>query len=234
MGGGQRIELWQAALSWLLERPAITRSPWLGDRARVEEVLIELYLLGERPTPEETRVYAESLGASSAWAREVAKLWRQRLKDPMRQPKELRRSTQWRHTFLVPEEAAAEHGLTPVGERLVEALRAAAADFLEQAERDPGAKSTALAWELVEALSSALRIWAETRDAVEDVSWPSSIPSRRRARIVPFTSWRTKTGKAASEERLKALRAEWEKETERMGSEWFEGSEGTENQTEPT
>lgn len=58
--------LWQAVLDWLRRHP-VAAEPWLRDRARIDETSAELFILGERPSVTDVRVYLAAAGASDEW-----------------------------------------------------------------------------------------------------------------------------------------------------------------------
>ena len=79
--------LWQLALAKLSEHP-LTRELWPRDRPRLDETLLELFLLGERPSVSEVRTFLAGLGTSDVLAREAVVRWRRRLKNPGWRPRE--------------------------------------------------------------------------------------------------------------------------------------------------
>jgi hypothetical protein len=166
------VELWRVALEYLREHPS-TSEPNGRDRALVDALLVELYILGERPLICEVRRALADLGTGESWSSAVIVRWRKRLEGPTWRPRELMRNGGWVRPFVVLESLVAKHGLRPIPERLVDALLVAAADYVRCAEADPTAAATSQEAALYALTAGAVRLWALSRDAVDGLSWPS-------------------------------------------------------------
>ena len=55
--------LWKPVLAKLSEHP-LMRELWPRDRPRLDETLLELFVLGERPSVREVRAFLAEIGAS--------------------------------------------------------------------------------------------------------------------------------------------------------------------------
>lgn len=208
------MELWQAAIEWL-RRTGVTAEPWGQDRGRVEEVFAELYVLGERPSANEVRAYLESLGiAAGRWGREVLRLWRKRLRRPTVR---LRKRSSWAYPFAVLDSLVETHGLRPIDERLLDALAAAASEYLWLAESEPGSPRVDEARAVLELTSQAVDWRGLSRDRPDDRGWPS-VTSRRRGPDT-FAEHHTRAGGTRRREREERLRRKYEADFP-AGREW--------------
>jgi hypothetical protein len=75
--------------------------------------------------------------------------------------------------FYVLDELVKEHGLRAIPDRLVDALRASASDYMHRAQKEPAAKATQEAAAFFALTAGAVRLWALSQDAVEGIPWPS-------------------------------------------------------------
>ena len=193
--------LWQAALEYLRGHDSAS-DPAGRDRPLVDGLLVELYVLGERPSVDEVRDYLDAAGVPDGpWRRGIIRVWRDRLKHPTRRS---RRIGGWEYPFVVPETLAAELGLRPVPDRLAEAASEAAGNYMRCAATDPGAEETPTAAELHEITAFAVRLWALSRDRIDGVDWPSVIRVPRPARD-NLAEYATNTGRAREEARIEAM-----------------------------
>lgn len=110
------MTLWQAVIEFIVTC-GVTSEPWGRDKSRIEELFAQLYLLGERPSPDDLQAYMRERWPQqrSPWQNEIIKLWRKRLKNPTHQPASVRKATGWSHLFTIPEMLVEKHGLTPIG-----------------------------------------------------------------------------------------------------------------------
>lgn len=193
--------LWQEAIAFLggfLQ----AREPLDRDRGPVEELLAELYLLGERPSADELRSYVQSLRPRPPreWEDAVIELWKRRLKKPAFHPPSTNSDRGWAYPFGVPESCAADHGLTPIPERLASAISDAALAYVEQMERQPESQEALDAAGVFELTARAVRLYALSRDRVDDRGFPS-VTKRPRGRDNLYEQW-TRVGRARAEARL--------------------------------
>jgi hypothetical protein len=194
--------LWQVTLDFLRRHPSAA-DPNGVDRGRIDDLLVELYVLGERPTVADVRAYFDATGlAESRRAARMVTVWTERLARPTRRH---RAAQGWLYPFAVPEQLASEHGLEPVAPRLARALAAAAADHLAHAEVEPAGDAARNADRLFTITSNAVRLYALSRDRVEDDRRPSSFPSI----VVVYKTWldslaerETRSGRARAEAKL--------------------------------
>jgi hypothetical protein len=199
------VELWQATIGFL-RTAGVTSEPWGRDRGRVEELLAELYLLGERPSVEEVRVYLDSLGiAAGHWGREIVRLWRKRVRRP---GVRLKGRGGWVYPFAIPDGLVEEHGLRSVDERLLDALAAASTDYLRLAEAEPGSPRVDEARALLHLTAQAVDWRGLSRDRAHDHGWPSVTLWRRGPDT--FAEYHTRAGEARRREREERLRREYE------------------------
>ncbi len=115
--------LWKPVLAKLSEHP-LMRELWPRDRPRLDETLLELFVLGERPSVREVRAFLAEIGASEVLRREVGVRWRKRLKNPGWRPRELIRSgSGWATPFYLPDLVVRENALRDISDRLGQADR---------------------------------------------------------------------------------------------------------------
>lgn len=185
--------LWRLAIDYLRSHPS-TSHPTGVDRRRVEQILAELYVLGERPTVDDVRAYFDEQGVgATGWSKDLVRVWRDRLKNPTRRH---RGRSGWLYPFNVFDYLVTEHGLRSVDARIVEALAAAAADYLDRAERDPAAPETRRAEELFVVTQGAVRLRAMAHDrATDDTDWPS-IVTRYKTWYDNVSGYATRAGRA--------------------------------------
>lgn len=192
--------LWQAALDYLRRHPSAS-DPAGRDRPLVDGLFVELYVLGERPSVDEVHDYLCAAGVPEGpWRRGLIRVWRDRLEHPARRS---RRIGGWAYPFVVPETLVAELGVRSVPDRLADAARAAAADYMLRAGVEPGADETHTAGELHEITSFAVRLWALSRDRIDGVEWRS--PVQWPKATADIAEYATRTGRARAELRVEAL-----------------------------
>jgi hypothetical protein len=202
-----RPELWRVALLFL-QRGGLTSEPWGRDQARVDDLLAELYVLGERPSVDEMRSALAEFGAGGLWAKTITARWAKRVARPTWRPRALAHlGTGWVRPFCIPEQLVNDHGLRSVSERLVDALDASASDYMRHAATDPATQQTQDAAALFGLNAGAVRLWALSQDAVEGMSWPSVLSCALGRRDNLFGQW-TNAGRALERERLDRWRAE--------------------------
>ncbi len=199
--------LWKPVLAKLSEHP-LTRELWPRDRPRLDETLLELFVLGERPAVSEVRAFLAGIGASEVLAREVAVRWRKRLKNPAWRPRELIRSGPgWVTPFYLPDLVVCENALRDISDRLGQAIAVAASDYMQRSTSDPSSVGTSIEAAVFGLTAAAVRLWSLSQDSVEDIGWPS-ILSRS---LMPGDSlarhW-TNSGRAREQERLDRWSAE--------------------------
>jgi hypothetical protein len=206
---GAEPPLWQLVLDWLRDDNPLASEPWIRDRARIDETLAELYLLGERPPVAEVGSFLRETGAEDAWARDVSDRWRKRLANPSWRPRELARSgAAWVLPFYASDRVTREHGLRSVPERLAASLESAALDYMRKAAADPASAGASAEAQVFALTARAVRLWALSRDSVSDVGWPSVMShglSRRDKNLVRHL---TNAGRALEREELDRYAAE--------------------------
>jgi hypothetical protein len=143
----------------------------------VRQVLWELHLLGERPSPSDVLAAASPTGPPhSLWAVGVKSLWAERLRNPDRA---VRGSGGWAYPFVIPEQVVNQHALASVGEHLAGQLDLAANEYAAALR---GEMEDDELWRLdrrVALQSTALRVWGQTvlsRRHASDVLGGLSIP----------------------------------------------------------
>jgi hypothetical protein len=165
--------LWKLVLAKLSEHP-LMRELWPRDRPRLDETLLELFLLGERPSVPEVRAFLVEIGATEVLRREVGVRWRRRLKNPGWRPRELIRSGPgWLTPFYLPDLVVREHALRDISERLGEAIAVAARDYMQRSAREPSSVGTSVEATVFGLTAAAVRVWSLSQDSVEDLGWPS-------------------------------------------------------------
>lgn len=199
--------LWKPVLAKLSEHP-LMRELWPRDRPRLDETLLELFVLGERPSVREVRAFLVEIGASDVLRREVGVRWRKRLKSPGWRPRELVRSgSGWATPFYLPDLVVRENALRDVSDRLAQAIAVAAGEYMQRSASDPSSVGTSVEATVFELTAAAVRLWSLSQDSVEDIGWPSILsrsltPSDNVAR-----HW-TNSGRAREQERLDRWAAE--------------------------
>jgi hypothetical protein len=171
--------LWRRVVEWLRSVGLIEVWPEGRDRARVREVLFEVYLLGERPNVAEVREAIRQKNPD--WAREVAQLWTLRLRKPHQVPK----LGGWRYPFYVPAEIL---GRSAVADRLVVQVEHSAAAYARLIAEGATARELVEADASLRLQTDALRVWGQTH-----VTWKNydgddvwgRIPSRARPLVGP-------------------------------------------------
>jgi hypothetical protein len=192
--------LWKPVLEKLSEHP-LTRELWPRDRPRLDETLLELFVLGERPSVSEVHAFLAEIGASEVLAREAAVRWRKRLKNPGWRPRELIRSGPgWVTPFYIPDLVVRENELLNISDRLAHAIAVAARDYMQRSASDPSSVGTCVEATVFGLTAGAVRMWSLSQDSVEDLGWPSILsnsltPSDNLAR-----HW-TNSGRAREQER---------------------------------
>jgi hypothetical protein len=154
-------ELWREAIRWM-RSGGMTTEPWPKgrDRARVRMLLWELYLLGERPTPEEIRIAGGRDGKATTWSRAVADLWRDRTSSPLQIPFG---DQSFRHPFIIPALEIEKNGLDSIESRLA-AQVVSATERYEEALATGASEDDVLELEAILSLQvHALRVWGETQ-----------------------------------------------------------------------
>lgn len=193
--------LWKPVLAKLSEHP-LMRELWPRDRPRLDETLLELFVLGERPSVREVRAFLADIGASEVLRREVGVRWRKRLKNPGWRPRELIRSgSGWATPFYLPDLVVRENALRDISDRLGQAVAVAARDYMRRSASDPSSVGTSVEATVFGLTAGAVRLWSLSQDSVEDIGWPSILsrsltPSDNLAR-----HW-TNSGRAREQERL--------------------------------
>ena len=165
--------LWKPVLAKLSEHP-LMRELWPRDRPRLDETLLELFVLGERPSVREVRAFLVEIGASDVLRREVGVRWRKRLKSPGWRPRELVRSgSGWATPFYLPDLVVRENALRDVSDRLAQAIAVAAGEYMQRSASDPSSVGTSVEATVFELTAAAVRLWSLSQDSVEDIGWPS-------------------------------------------------------------
>jgi hypothetical protein len=170
----QSTPLWPLVVKEM--RRTLTHEPWGRDRARVREILWDLYLLGERPTPEEIRTEA----GDGRWGREVARLWAERLRNPTRN---IRERSGWHHRFVVIEGVLKEEGLPPIEDWLARQAGIAAHAYAKAISADSPEDELRRAENIFRLQTRALRVWGQTREALrhdEEIFGRLSLPRHQR------------------------------------------------------
>jgi hypothetical protein len=199
------VTLWQAAVEFIV-KSGVTAEPWGRDKGRVEELFAQLYLLGERPSAVEVRTYMRERWPQQGrhWQDTIVRLWRKRLSKPAHQPASVRRTTGWSYPFTIPEMLAQKHDLGSVGDMLLAALDTAARSYLQAVEEDPSRASGSEVAAIYGLTAQAVRLWALSRDRIEDLPWPSvTKPPRARDNLVVYA---TNTGREQEGLRIKRFR----------------------------
>ena len=199
--------LWKPVLVKLSEHP-LTRELWPRDRPRLDEPLLELFLLGERPSVSEVRAFLAELGTTDVLAREAAVRWRRRLKNPGWRPRELIRSGPgWATPFYVPDLVVRENALRGISDRLVQAIGVAAGDYMQRSASDPASVGTSVEATVFGLTAAAVRLWSLSQDSVKDVGWPSILSRSVTPSDTLARHW-TNSGRAREQERLDRWAAE--------------------------
>jgi hypothetical protein len=204
-----RPELWRLALQFL-QRAGLTREPWGRDQALVDDLLAELYVLGERPSVDDVRLALEEMGAGGTWAKVIAARWSKRVARPTWRPRAVAQlGAGWDGPFYVLDELVREHELRSISERLGDALHLSALDYMRRAATDPAAHETRDAAALFALSAGAVRLWALSQEAVKGMSWPSVLSCALSRRDSLLSQW-TNAGRALERERLERWRARQE------------------------
>jgi len=117
----------------------------------------------------------------------------------------MRSGSGWRRPFYVLDQLATEHGLRPIPDRLVDALAAAAHNYMRLSATDLAAANTGDAAAVFGLTAGAVRLWSLTQDAVEDASW-SSVLSFALFRHDNLGGFWTNAGRAREREQLERYR----------------------------
>jgi hypothetical protein len=151
--------LWELTVS-SLRHAGVTREigPRGRDRDRVRQILWELYMLGERPSPTEIRVFGGVDGVPTTWSRHVADLWRERLSDPTR----TMRHSHWARAFGYPAGIIERHSLESVERRLGRELVRATDEYVLALESVAPLERLQELDDLVRLQALALRTWGQT------------------------------------------------------------------------
>jgi hypothetical protein len=193
--------LWKPVLAKLSEHP-LTRELWPRDRPRLDEALLELFVLGERPSVSEVRAFLADIGASEVLAREAAVRWRKRLKNPAWRPRELIRSGPgWVTPFYLPDLVVRENALQGISDRLGQAIAVAARDYMQRSTSDPSSVGTSVEATVFGLTAAAVRLWSLSQDSVDDIGWPSILSRSVTPNDNLARHW-TNSGRALERERL--------------------------------
>ncbi len=199
--------LWKLVLTKLSEHP-LMRELWPRDRPRLDETLLELFLLGERPSVSEVRGFLAEIGASPVLAREARVRWRRRLENPGWRPRELIRSGPgWATPFYLPDLVVHEHALRDISDRLGQAVAVAARDYMQRSASDPSSVGTSVEGTVFGLTAAAVRLWSLSQDSVDDLPWPSILSRSLTPHDTLSGHW-TNSGRAREQERLDRWAAE--------------------------
>jgi hypothetical protein len=199
--------LWKLVLAKLSEHP-LTRELWPRDRPRLDETLLELFVLGERPSVSEVRGFLAEIGASPVLAREARVRWRRRLENPGWRPRELIRSGPgWVTPFYLPDLVVREHALRDISDRLGQAITVAARDYMQRSASDRSSVGTSVEGTVFVLTAAAVRLWSLSQDSVADLPWPSILSRSLTPHDTLAGHW-TNSGRAREQERLDRWAAE--------------------------
>ena len=178
--------LWQLAIELTTTDGAISE-PWGRDRARMEALLAELYLVGERPARRDVRAFMRLRWAvqSQYFQDAILGAWSRRLSRPLHTPRSItaERGWPWAYPFLHLEAIVQEHRLEPIGPRLLRVLTVAAGAYLGSAEDAPGSDESLEAERALQSAAQALRVWGWTRDRDPDWTWSARVFALPRQRF---------------------------------------------------
>lgn len=115
-------------------------------------------MLGERPDPGEIAEWIGVDGQPTPYSREVAALWRERLRKPLR----IVRGGAFAFPFCVPHDVVSQQGLTPIEARLAAQARAAATRYAVAVQADTNDTDLRQCDHELLLAATALRTWGQT------------------------------------------------------------------------